>query len=286
MSEVELRTLAPSDRDVCGRILYDAFKSSADAHNFRPDFPDREVALLVMDSLLELRWGVVAEIDGRVVGSNFVERGDCIAGVGPVSVDPSLQQSGVGRRLMQAAVEYGGRFEGVRLVQDTFNEISMALYASLGFEVKEPLLVLEGAPRNRPPRDIEIRPLGPGDVDACAALCERVHGITRSSEIRLALGRFRSLVAEREGRVTGYATALELWAAGHGVAETERDLAALICGASSGAGRPVSFLLPIRQAGLFRWCLEEGLRIVKPMTLMTMGRYREPQGSYLPSVMY
>jgi GNAT superfamily N-acetyltransferase len=244
------------------------------------------MALLVMDSLLELRWGVVAEIDGRVVGSNFVERGDCIAGVGPVSVEPSLQQSGVGRRLMQAVVEYGRSFEGIRLVQDTFNEISMALYASLGFELKEPLVLLEGAPRGRPPRDIEVRPLGPGDVGACTALCRRVHGIARSSEIRLALGRFRSLVADREGRVTGYATALEMWAAGHGVAETEDDLAALICGASRETGHPASFLLPTRQAGLFRWCLEEGLRIVKPMTLMTMGRYQEPQGCFLPSVMY
>jgi hypothetical protein len=28
--------------------------------------------------------------------------------------------------------------EGIRLVQDTFNATSMALYASLGFEAKEP----------------------------------------------------------------------------------------------------------------------------------------------------
>jgi hypothetical protein len=187
---------------------------------------------------------------------------------------------------MQVAIEYGRDWEGIRLVQDTFNEISMSLYASLGFEVKELLMLLEGAPDSRPPREIEVRPLEPGDVDACAALCARVHGITRSSEIRIALERFHPLVAEREGRVTGYATALNLWAAGHGVAETERDLAALICGASSEAEESVSFLLPIRQAGLFRWCLGEGMRIVKPMTLMTMGRYQEPQGCFLPSVMY
>jgi len=244
------------------------------------------VALLMMDSLLELRWGVAAEIDGRVVGSIFVERGDCIAGIGPITVDPSIQQSGVGRRLMRAAIEYGGDWEGIRLVQDTFNATSMSLYASLGFDVKEPLVVLEGIPRTGSSGEIAVRPLEPDDVDACAALCQRVHGITRSSEIRLALQGIRPLVAEREGRVTGYVTTLDLWAAGHAVAETERDLAALICGEPGETRRPVSLLLPIRQAGLFRWCLGEGLRIVKPMTLMALGRYQEPDGFFFPSVSY
>lgn len=286
MSDVTIRPVAASDREVCGRILYDAFTRSAEVHRFPPDFPNREVALLMMDSLLELRWGVAAEVDGRVVGSVFVEGGDAIAGIGPITVDPSIQQSGVGRRLMQAAIEYGRGREGIRLVQDAFNEVSMSLYASLGFEVKEPLVVLAGIPRAAPPQDVEVRPLSPDDVAACTALCERVHGITRSSEIRLALERFRPLLAVREGRETGYATTLELWAAGHGVAESAGDLEALICAGSSQAGGPVSLLLPIRQAGLFRWCLEAGLRIVKPMTLMAMGGYLEPRGCFFPSVSY
>jgi hypothetical protein len=32
--------------------------------------------------------------------------------------------------------------------------------------------------------------------------------------------------------------------------------------------------------------LEQGLRVVQPMTLMTMGLYNEPVGAYLPSVLY
>ena len=47
-----------------------------------------------------------------------------------------------------------------------------------------------------------------------------------------------------------------------------------------------NMLLPVRQAALFRWCLAEGLRVVKPMTLMTMGEYRQPSGSYFVSVLY
>ena len=85
----------------------------------------------------------------------------------------------------------------------------MALYASLGFEAKEPLMLLAGVARSHPPRDIEIRPLRQDDVDACAALCRHVHGITRSSEVRLALERLRPFVAEREERITAYATTLD-----------------------------------------------------------------------------
>ncbi len=286
LSGPSIRPVEASDRDACGRILYEAFTHVSESHGFRPDFPNREMALLMMDSLLELRWGAAAVIDGRVVGSIFVEDGDCIAGIGPITVDPDIQETGVGRRLMQAGIEHGRDREGIRLVQDAFNAVSMSLYASLGFEVKEPLAVVEGLPGAEPPGDIEVRFLSSGDVDLCAALCERVHGITRSSEVRLALERFRPLVAEREGRVTGYASMLGHWSAGHAVAETERDLAALVCGPRGEPRQPASFLLPTRQAGLFRWCLEQGMRIVKPMTLMAMGRYREPEGVFFPSVSY
>ncbi len=67
--------------------------------------------------------------------------------------------------------------------------------------------------------------------------------------------------------------------------EAEADIRALILGAAAG-GKALSFLLPTRQAALFRWCLERGLRAVKPMTLMTIGHYREPEGAYMPSVFY
>ena len=50
--------------------------------------------------------------------------------------------------------------------------------------------------------------------------------------------------------------------------------------------KPVSFLMPPRDAALFRWCLAAGLRAVKPMTLMTIGEYQQPRGSYFPSVLY
>lgn len=94
------------------------------------------------------------------------------------------------------------------------------------------------------------------------------------------------VVSERDGIVTGYLTAPTFWIANHGLAETEADMKALILGAGAANAEPLSFLLPVRQARLFRWCLSEGLKAAKPMTLMTIGEYRTPEGSYIPSVFY
>jgi hypothetical protein len=96
----------------------------------------------------------------------------------------------------------------------------------------------------------------------------------------------KPFVAVRDGRVTAYASAPNFWPFGHAVAEGEEDMRALLAGAAAQTGEPLSFLLPTRQAGLFRWCLSRGLRVVKTMTLMSMGEYVEPRGSYLTSVLY
>jgi hypothetical protein len=87
---------------------------------------------------------------------------------------------------------------------------------------------------------------------------------------------------ERGGRITGYASDTSFF--GHSVAETNADLQALI-GASNAFGGP-GILVPTRNARLFRWCLESGLRVVEPMTLMVMGLYNQPAGAFLPSVLF
>ncbi|MBD0326809.1 MAG: GNAT family N-acetyltransferase, partial [Pyrinomonadaceae bacterium] len=84
-----------------------------------------------------------------------------------------------------------------------------------------------------------------------------------------------------------YASAPHFWALNHAVAESEADMRALLTGAGNlSDGQSLSFLLPTRQTELFRWCLKNGMRAVKTMTLMAMGEYHEPRGCYLPSVGY
>ena len=231
-------------------------------------------------------FGVVAEKDGKVVGSNFLSEGDPIRGVGPITVDPSVQGTGAGRRLMQSVIERGQEAAGVRLVQDAFNTRSMSLYASLGFDVREPLLLMCGTPRRGPDLGYAVRPMAAEDLDACGALCTAVHGIERTHELQEALRVFRPFVVERKGRITGYLSAATFWLMNHGVAETELDMRALLAGAGAMSLGPLSLLLPTRQANLCRWGLHQGMRAIKPMTLITMGHYQEPRGCYFPSVLY
>src|SRR5215203_6124787 len=149
---VELRAIEPADARDCARILYEAFGGIHDHHRFQRDFPTLEAAEQLTGAFIAHPsiWGVVAESDGRVVGSNFIDERCTIRGVGPITVDPRAQGRGVGRRLMQAALERSRRAAGIRLFQDSFNVGSLSLYASLGFEVKEPAVVISGRPSSGP----------------------------------------------------------------------------------------------------------------------------------------
>jgi predicted N-acetyltransferase YhbS len=218
----EIRPATPADAEACGRIIFEAFKGIADQHGFPWDFPSAEAGAQLATTFIAAPsiYGLVAELDGRVVGSNFMAEGDPIRGIGPITVDPALQGSGVGRRLMEAALAQAGDALGVRLVQDAFNTRSMSLYAALGFDVREPLLLMQGTPRSGPDLGYAVRPMAAADLDACGALCAAVHGVERTHELREARQVFSPFVIEREGRITGYLSAATFWLMNHGVAET------------------------------------------------------------------
>ena len=65
---------------------------------------------------------------------------------------------------------------------------------------------------------------------------------------------------------------------------TNRDLMALIGAAAAFPGP--GFLLPTRNHEVLTWCLNNDLKLVYQMTLMTMGLYNEPNGAYLTSVLF
>lgn len=286
---IEIRPIRQEDAEACGRICHEAFKTLAERHNFRPDFPTPESAIQLAQAFCSSPqvFGVVAEKDGRIVGSNYLWEYDEIRAVGPITVDTSAQSKGAGRRLMEAVIERGQGSEGIRLVQDSFNMASLSLYTSLGFDVKEPLVVMEGELKGELPSGIEVRPIRSDDFEECGELCRRAHGVERTNELKNTPPFLKSFVAVREGRIKAYASAPNFWVLNHAVAETVDDMKALLVGAGNlSEGQPVSFLLPSRQSDLFRWCLKKGIRALKPMTLMAMGKYQEPSLPYLPSVGY
>jgi predicted N-acetyltransferase YhbS len=287
MSEqITLREASSEDTEELSRILFEAFGAIHDHHRFPRDFPSIEAATGMLSPWIPHPsvWGVVAEADGRIVGSNFLDERDEIFGVGPITVDPGAQNSGVGRKLMEAVLERGAGAPGIRLVQDGFHMRSLSLYTSLGFDVTAACVVMSGMPDGRP-ESVEVRRLVEGDLEQCAALSERVHGITRTGALRDALQAFSPHVALRDGRVVAYATTLDFWPMAHGVAETPDDLKGLLLGTVASTGEPLALLVPLRSE-LFPWCLAQGLRALKPMNVMALGSYQEPNGAWFPSVIY
>lgn len=285
---ITIRPITPADAEICGQIIYKAFCGIADRHNFPHDFPSAEHTQQFAQMLTGSPgvFGVAAESEGKIIGSNFLWEQNEIAGVGPITVDPDAQASGVGRVLMQAVIDRSRASSGVRLVQDAFNTTSMSLYTSLGFDTKEPLVLISGALSGELPADVEVRPLMEEDYAACDELCRKIHGFSRVAELWGTAQMMPAFVVLRENRLVGYAAAPNVWQMNHAVAETDEDMSALLQGAANLTGQPLSFLLPTRQSSLFRWCLKKGMKVVKPMTLMSMGSYQEPQGTFLPSVLY
>jgi GNAT superfamily N-acetyltransferase len=282
---ITIRRAEAADAAKCGAILYSAFLKVADEHNFPPDFPSVEVATDVVSMLLAHPgfYGIVAQDDDRIVGSNFADLRSSIAGIGPILIDPQVQDQGIGRKLMEAAIDHLASTNvcGIRLVQSAYNNRSLSLYTRLGFQTREPLSVIQGPALNIKFAGYDVRPAGEADIATCNHLCRRVHGFERGAELREAIGAHTALVVEHLGRITGYATDLGFFA--HAVAETNQDLKSLIAAAPAFQGP--GFLLPTRNHEVFAWCLESGLKLVMQMTLMSIGFYNEPAGAWLPSIL-
>ena len=284
--ELMIRRAGLEDAPVCGRICYDAFNTLNARHGFPCDFPGPDATTGVLSMMFSHPgfYCLVAEIGGRIVGSNCLDERSMIAGVGPITVDPESQNSGAGRKLMLAVMgrarERGSA--GVRLVQAAFHNRSLSLYASLGFRVREPLSCMQGRTVQRGAPGCTVRAAKATDVEACNGVSGRVHGFDRGGELTDAINRGSALVVEREGRITGYASSLAFF--GHATAETNLDLQALIASVESFGGSGI--LVPSRNSALFQWCLANGLRVVQALTLMSVGLYSEPAGAWLPSITY
>ena len=283
---ITLRRTVPGDIPECGRILFEAFATLADRHGFPRDFPSVEAATGSMHALISNPgfYGIAAEVGGRVVGSSFLDERSTIHAIGPVSVDPTAQDHHVGRALMVAMFERAKETgtPGVRLVQISYHNRSLSLYAKLGMDVRGTYAAMHGEPIRTMFPGYEVRTATAADEAASNALCLSVHGHTRAGEVSGAIADGKAKVVERLGRITGYTTGIHYF--GHSVAETNDDLQALI-GAAGDVGTP-GILVPLDNGDLFRWCLAHRLRVFFVVNMMAIGIFQEPRGAYLPSVGY
>lgn len=284
--KLNIRNAESSDAPVLGRICYEAFYKISDEHNFPADFPTPEVGIGLISSLIERNdvYSVVAELEGKIVGSNFLWKGNSVAGVGPITIDPGVQNRSVGRSLMDEVLLHAQMrgFLSVRLVQAAYHNRSLSLYSKLGFKVDEPLSTIQGTAINKTIDGYHVREMTDDDVEDCDQLCSRVHGHTRIRDIRDAVDQKTGTVVESDNRITGYSTTVGYF--GHTVGESNNDIKALIGAAREFPGP--GFLLPTRNFEVLSWCLENGLRIVQPLNLMSRGFYQVPRGAFMPSILF
>ena len=283
---IRIRAAHAEDIDDCSRICYEAFNAIARQHGFPSDYKTKGNARQTIATIFAHPsfYNIVAERSGTVVGSNCMDERSSIWGIGPLTIDPAVQNIGIGKQLMTAmlcrAAERGA--SGVRLVQAAFHCRSMALYSKLSFIVRELVFVLQGSLESEIPASYSVRSCTTEDLGACNALCRQVHGHDRAVELAEAIDNGSARVAEFEGRISAYSTGVSFF--GHSIAEDNKSLQALLGGADRFRGPGI--LVPARNGELLRWCLNRGLRMVQPMTLMTTGFYNEPAGAYLPSILF
>jgi hypothetical protein len=221
-------------------------------------------------------FSIVAEVNGVVVGCNFLHESHPIRSIGPISVAPDFQSRGIGRQLMEKVLNRAQGSLGIRLIQETLNIASTSLYTSLGFDIKDSLFLIKGRPKT--PiinNEINVRPLQMQDVERCSKVCLEVCGFERTQEIGNAVKTFSPFGAFRGNRLIAYSSSMTRGMTNHCVAKTEEDMKALIMGIGKLTSEPFSFLLPVRHANLFRWCLKEDLRIYKPFILMSIKKTYE-----------
>ncbi|MEX2237075.1 MAG: GNAT family N-acetyltransferase [Dehalococcoidia bacterium] len=283
----EITPLTPADNDEAGRILFEAFKDIADKHGFPPEFQSVHRARRAIAFLGSIEQSATfASRAPWLQGLTVMATLDEVAGIGPVAVDIGSQGLGIGRSLMVAALDEAERrgHTKVRLIQDAFNVTSLSLYASLGFQVVEPMVTV------RSPAIVEpiagLKQAGAGDAASLGALYQRLTSIQRDAEIEMLLERAGGLLIERDGEIRGFVLGFSPDAITFGAAEDNATLLDLAGAWAAGAAPAAQWNLPTRHPGLLEDAIKAGARVIKPGNLMVLGPYEPPSAPHMISYWY
>ena len=227
--------------------------------------------------------GVMAVMDGRIVGSNFLTFADEVAGVGPITVDPSVQSKGIGRMLMQWAVDEAERrgIRETRLFQETLNTVSLSLYTSLGFDWRGSGVLMQAVASGCDDPDVQL--ITTADLPAIAELSRKSYGFSRAGDAAMLIewqvpGFIKICAGEPKAYLFGTLF-------GHAGAVAADDLLDLAAQAARHLPPPLArFICPMSREGLFRKALARGHRAVKVLSYMSLGAYTPPSGSCFPSI--
>jgi predicted N-acetyltransferase YhbS len=221
-----IRPIEQNDAESCGKVGYEAHKTISSVHGYPSEQPSEEFGIGLIRRLLDNpnSWGVLAERQGKTLGSIFLHRfpPSPVAVIGPLTVHPSAE-GGVGRMLMDAALTQAHiqDHDHIRLVQSPSHIRSFVLYTKSGFTLREPLMLMQGQPfkgwNNTGSAKVRLV-RDDNDISACSELCKSVYGFSRELELRQAKDQGVATMIERDGVITGYAAGIGIFC--HAVARS------------------------------------------------------------------
>jgi predicted N-acetyltransferase YhbS len=303
-TQLRVKKLDPSDLEKSCDICFSAFGRFNESVGLPSEFPPRDL-VDVPRSLLE--GGLDTDgcevfglyKDNELVGSNMVDCRDGIAAIGPITVDPSQQNSGGGRLLMEAVQEAAEKkqIKSVRLMQICSNMKSFSLYLDCGFDPAGVFNDYAGIlPENLPcPQGFDFHPLDESYARPCSELHERITGTSRLQEIAGSLSNpYIKYVVIHDNKVVAYTTGTYI--GGHSVALNEDAFKALIWKQSQEvrearvagiSAPPPSVHISHEYPRLCRWLVQNGFRLQRMITMMSYGPHQKPKdGYYTPSIGY
>ena len=295
MGTLGIRPAQPRDVERLGDLNFLAFYTAALAHAAPPAVSTPAESRRYVEHLMSFDplGGLVAEEDGQPVGFVWVHVRGPIATIGPLAVDPRAQGRGVGRRLLERAVELAGAgVPQIRLVQESYNATSLGLYLRTGFRIVAPLLELElppGAGLTVPaaPPGLTVRPGVPADAARVTARDARAFGAPRPQNVELYLQRGRAVVGERGTTLAGFALGIGAQSIGHmGSAAADEPevllllVATLACQLAVG-NAPVRLLVPATDRRLVDGLVALGFRVLRACHYMGRGGAPSPPPNYV-----
>lgn len=166
---VVIRDMTRADIDRVGEILYEGFTGVAAKYGYPPvmqGVQDGKAWAWAMCHYASSE-GIVAEVDGRVVGAVFVNKRGEVGGAGPMAVDAAFQGKSVAPKLMDALIERGAGLSSLRCVQEAFNTTSFSFQYAYNFRPVADLLdlLLNGRARHNPELQSYVSELTAQDLD-------------------------------------------------------------------------------------------------------------------------
>lgn len=225
------------------------------------------------DFHLNLGHGLALESsDGELLGTLiWWEYGDALATIGYIVVDRRCQGRGLGRKLVQAALD-ALQERTVRLVSTA---AGYSLYQRLGFEPVGPVEQRQAPLGKVEPLDTapgeRVRPARPADERNICRLDRDAFGAERGELLENLLSRGECLVLERSGHFSGFAIARD---AGLGrvigplVTSSQADAKLLLSHLLAGQEGFCRIDIPPRAGALASWLDEIGLPAVDRVTAM------------------